>query len=124
MYICRYLVCESEPTKCIFGPDNTHVVIAGTKAGNVALWDLREFSYLHPIFGIIIVYYIVLLIVALEVNGESLEIQYPTYSTDSLYNENHSSPVVKIMPLPNAKQIDEDEVENEPGLFIARCIIN
>src|SRR5699024_5138114 len=41
------LTCEGDVTACAFGPEGSNVVVAGTAAGSLLLWDLREFPSMH-----------------------------------------------------------------------------
>eukprot|EP01116_Phalansterium_solitarium_P014916 TRINITY_DN3282_c0_g1_i4.p1 TRINITY_DN3282_c0_g1~~TRINITY_DN3282_c0_g1_i4.p1 ORF type:complete len:859 (-),score=214.36 TRINITY_DN3282_c0_g1_i4:147-2651(-) len=97
----RLLQYPSTVTTAAFSPDRGYLVFAGSAAGSVALWDLREYSYLHP---------------PRDVGGKSLEIRNPTYSSDSLFGENHASPVSRILATARSRSADglaEDEADAE-----------
>ena len=79
---CRILSCGCEIICCTFGPDSSSTIIAGTAAGTLVVWDLREYSLMHS-FGYL--------------GDHKIEVRRPTYSTDGLFKDNHEYPVVNMV---------------------------
>lgn len=51
MHPHKQLVCESQVTCCLFGPEKANIVLAGTTSGTVVAWDLREKYFWAPSEG-------------------------------------------------------------------------
>lgn len=83
---------------CGFSPYSADIIFAGTQAGSVLLWDLREFSLWHGVEGNLVENFYLLEVV----DGHHREVRNPTYSTDGLFRDNHQGKVVRIGPVSSA----------------------
>jgi len=81
-------VSESEITCVHIIPERPHIVIAGTTAGTLQLWDTREPNNQHYLKSY-----------KVDELPLDLVIRFPTYTTDWLVTENHHAPVVCFMNL-------------------------
>ncbi|XP_055859881.1 cytoplasmic dynein 2 intermediate chain 1-like isoform X1 [Biomphalaria glabrata] len=82
-----YRICGSDMkiTTACFSPTRAALVFAGMSDGSVALWDLRETGSHHR---------------NLTIEDQEHLVRFPTYITARVLEyENHTSPVVKIVPV-------------------------
>ena len=81
----EYLRCAGSVTCCWMGELSkgraAGVVLAGTEEGSLAVWDLAQPRFSH---------------------GQTSAERWPSYCTDSLVSENHTSPIVAVRQVPNA----------------------
>lgn len=97
---CRVLNCESEPTCCALYAERFHVAIVGTRSGSILLYDMRQVSNNSWTKGTLL--FGPLFHTFTEINGQKITVREPTYTTFSLFTENHKAPLVLMCLLINA----------------------
>lgn len=144
----RVLIVPETPTCLMFGPGKGDVVVAGTEAGTVCLWDLNESAFLHHV---IIPGINDFATVGFSNNsrlaspfGVESGLRFPTYSTDaaigSLANDStseaepqteHYGPVFKLLLLSQSSQhsygrkvSNEQSSRFDPNEGIAALVLN
>eukprot|EP01012_Entosiphon_sulcatum_P017687 TRINITY_DN22430_c0_g1_i1.p1 TRINITY_DN22430_c0_g1~~TRINITY_DN22430_c0_g1_i1.p1 ORF type:complete len:1095 (-),score=165.65 TRINITY_DN22430_c0_g1_i1:25-3288(-) len=108
----KLLVSTDALTCGCFSATKAHLVYAGTREGTVCVWDLREPDFMHNN--------------SIRSNppkkrnkksrkdAPALVPRYPTYCTDFLALENHTSPIRRVLPVgynapPNNNAADSSE---------------
>lgn len=79
----KVLVVDGSPTCCALPSDRGHIAFAGMAEGSLALWDLREPSSQHQMVE--------------QKDGSNFCVRSPTFTTNSLFHDNHESPVKSIV---------------------------
>ena len=70
---------------CLCVPSNTdYVVLCGTAAGAILLWDLRENGHNHPV---------------VSTGAQTYYLREPTYSTEGLSDSGHTGAIDRLMEL-------------------------